>query len=160
MKIFISFFTAKSSCPSLGCEYKCQASLTGGSCYCPDGRKLASDNRTCVDKDECVEWGYCDQLCTNTDGGYMCYCAQGYLLQDKSKCIAPNANSLTLLFAHDTSIHRMNSRGGDIKIIANSTTASGLDFHNKKNLLFWSDTKTKKVNRMETIFFITANFVS
>lgn len=39
----------------------------------------------------------------------------------------------------------MNSIGGDVKIVANTTGASGLDFHYQRNLLFWTDTKTRKV---------------
>lgn len=65
---FEFFFAATTNCASLGCEYKCQASLTGGACYCPEGRTISNDSRTCVDKDECSEWGYCEQLCQNFDG--------------------------------------------------------------------------------------------
>ncbi|KAF5276464.1 hypothetical protein FQA39_LY06533 [Lamprigera yunnana] len=137
------------SCPALGCEYKCQASLTGGVCSCPDGRKLGKDNKTCVDRNECREWGYCDQLCTNTDGGYSCSCAPGYVMQEKNKCAALNASSMYLFFAHDRNVYRMNSRGEDVKIIANTTGASGLDFHYKKNLLFWSDVKTRKIHSQQ-----------
>lgn len=36
------------SCPALGCEYKCQASPTGGACYCPEGRKIGNDSKTCI----------------------------------------------------------------------------------------------------------------
>lgn len=139
--------SAKLSCPTLGCEYKCQASLTGGSCFCPDGRKLGPDNRTCVDRDECAEWGFCDQLCINTDGSFKCSCAPGYVLQSsKSRCAAMNASVLELIFAHDKAVYRMNARGEDVRVIANSTGASGVDFHYQRNLLFWSDAKTKRVS--------------
>lgn len=133
------------SCPALGCEHKCGPSLTGGQCYCPPGRTLSNDNRTCADLDECLEWGHCDQLCTNTDGSYNCLCAPGYNLMDKSRCVAPNANSLELIFAHDRAIVRMSSHGQDSKIVANATGASGIAYHFERNLLFWSDTKTRKV---------------
>jgi low density lipoprotein-related protein 2 len=140
---------SKLSCPSLGCEYKCQASLTGGSCYCPDGRKLASDNRTCVDRDECMEWGFCDQICTNTEGSYKCSCAPGYTLKEKNRCNALNASSLMLYFVHDKAIYRMTPTGAEAQVIANTTGASGLDFHYNKNLLFWSDTKTKRIHSQQ-----------
>lgn len=144
---YLFFFSAKLSCPTLGCDYKCQASLTGGSCYCPDGRKLAPDNRTCIDRDECSEWGFCDQLCTNTDGSFKCSCAPGYVLQSsKIRCAAVNASELELVFAHDKAVYRMNARGEDVQVIANSTGASGVDFHYQKNLFFWSDAKTKRVS--------------
>lgn len=59
---------ATASCPALECEYKCVASPAGGACACAAGLTLAADNRTCVDRDECKEWGYCHQLCINTPG--------------------------------------------------------------------------------------------
>ena len=27
---------------------------------------------------ECLEWGYCDQVCYNTEGSYKCVCVAGY----------------------------------------------------------------------------------
>ncbi|XP_023703710.1 low-density lipoprotein receptor-related protein 2 [Cryptotermes secundus] len=137
---------SSSSCPSLGCEYKCQASLTGGSCYCSDGRQVANDSRSCIDKDECREWGYCHQLCENTDGSYQCSCMPGYTLVDRSQCVAPNSSSLLLFFAHDHSVWRMTAQGHDIQLVANTTGASGLDFHYRRNQLFWSDVKTRKIH--------------
>lgn len=140
-----SYILAKLSCPSLDCEYKCQASLTGGTCYCPDGKTLAPDNRTCADRNECAEWGFCDQLCTNTAGSYSCACAPGFILKDRNRCIAENSSSLLLYFAHEKSIFSMNAAGGNVRIIVNTTGASGLDFHYGLNLMYWSDVKTKRV---------------
>ena len=91
---------ANSLCASLDCEYVCRSSLEGGSCACPDGKKLANDSRSCIGKDiqqsinsftneqsinlwgvldlnECEEWGYCDQKCDNTLGGFRCACVDG-----------------------------------------------------------------------------------
>ncbi|CAG2063656.1 unnamed protein product, partial [Timema podura] len=137
-----------SSCSSLGCEYKCQASLTGGACYCPEGRKVANDSRSCIDHDECAEWGFCDQLCTNTDGSYKCSCAPGYGPIDRTHCAAANSSALMLYFVHDRSVWRINPRlkpDPSPQLIANTTGASGLDYHYDKNMLFWSDVKTRKV---------------
>ncbi|XP_055683188.1 low-density lipoprotein receptor-related protein 2 [Lutzomyia longipalpis] len=133
------------SCPALNCEHKCGPSLTGGTCYCPPGRALAADNRSCTDLDECAEWGHCDQLCANTDGSYSCSCTVGYTLTERSRCIAPNAASLELIFAHDRAVVRMSSHGQESKNVANATGASGVAFHYTRNLLFWSDIKTRKV---------------
>lgn len=41
-------FAATLSCPALGCEYKCRASPTGGACFCPEGRKIGNDSKTCI----------------------------------------------------------------------------------------------------------------
>jgi low density lipoprotein-related protein 2 len=98
-----------------------------------------------ADRDECREWGYCHQLCENTDGSYQCSCMPGYSLVDRSQCIASNSSSLLLFFAHDHSVWRMTAQGHDIQLVANTTGASGLDFHYRNNQLYWSDIKTRKV---------------
>lgn len=64
----VHIVSATSSCPALECEYKCVASPSGGACACAGGLALAPDNRTCIDRDECREWGPCSQLCINTPG--------------------------------------------------------------------------------------------
>ena len=114
-------------------------------CYCATGRALSQDNRTCTDLDECKEWGHCDQLCSNSDGSYTCQCAAGYTLMDRSRCSASNAANLDLIFAHERAILRMTLHGQDSRIIANATGASGVAFHHERNLLFWSDIKTRNV---------------
>lgn len=53
-----------------------------------------------------------------------------------------------LYFVHDKAIFRMSPTGHDVQVVANTTGASGLDFHYNKNMLFWSDTKTKRVSFM------------
>ncbi|XP_063382257.1 low-density lipoprotein receptor-related protein 2 isoform X1 [Cydia fagiglandana] len=134
------------SCPALGCEYKCVASPSGGACACAAGLTLAPDNRTCVDRDECKEWGYCHQLCVNTPGFYKCACAPGYTLVDGSRCVASASAAPALLLAYEKAIMRMDMHGRAPAVLANATAAAGLDFHFKKNLLFWSDLKTRKIH--------------
>ena len=104
-----------------------------------------------TDRNECEEWGYCDQMCTNTDGSYTCSCFSGYELLDKSHCAAPNSSSLLIYFAHDRSIIRMDAHGSNQILVANTTAASGLDFNFQKNLLYWTDTKTRKVQHLHSI---------
>lgn len=76
----------------------------------------------------------------------MCDCANGYVLLGKSHCGASNGSSMKLLFAHDRNIWSFEQHGQNQKLLANATQASGLDYHYKKKHLFWSDTKTRKVN--------------
>lgn len=52
---------------------------------------------------------------------------------------------MRLLFAHHSAIYKANSEGSSLELVTNTTAASGLDFHYQKNLLFWSDTVTRKV---------------
>ncbi|KAF7989294.1 hypothetical protein HCN44_007968 [Aphidius gifuensis] len=139
-------------CSTLGCQYKCQASPIGGVCYCPEGRVLANNSGNCIDRDECNEWGYCEQLCENTDGSYICKCAQGYTLNGRNKCRAihdfhrPENSQTELLLAQDEALWRMNVNGNNRTIIANTTSASGIDYLYSDNLIFWSDVKTRRVH--------------
>ncbi|XP_014481783.1 PREDICTED: low-density lipoprotein receptor-related protein 2 [Dinoponera quadriceps] len=135
-----------SMCSLLGCQHKCQASPTGGTCYCPEGRILSNDSRTCIDRDECSEWGFCEQLCENNDGSYTCSCVPGYTLHGRNKCRTQNSSSLELLLAQDRAVWRLSANGEDRRIIANTTGASGLDYMYSRGLLFWSDLKTRKVH--------------
>ncbi|CAA9998006.1 unnamed protein product [Nesidiocoris tenuis] len=137
---------SNSNCMALDCEYKCQSSLNGGACYCPEGKRVANDSRTCIDRNECEEWGFCSQKCTNTDGSYMCQCFPGYTLVDKSRCtISAHSSPPRIYFAHDKSIWQMDANGSHQRLVANATAASGIDFHFLKNYFYWSDTKTKKI---------------
>lgn len=52
---------------------------------------------------------------------------------------------MRLIFAHHSAIYKVNAEGSLLELVTNTTAASGLDFHYQKNLLFWSDTVTRKV---------------
>lgn len=57
-------------------------------CFCPDG--YVADERggdtVCTDIDECSS-DYCDDLCRNTFGSYVCACSPGYTLVDQFRCV-------------------------------------------------------------------------
>ncbi|XP_044762088.1 low-density lipoprotein receptor-related protein 2 [Coccinella septempunctata] len=139
---------SSASCAALQCQYKCRASPNGGICYCKDGEKLAPDNTTCIDRDECLEWGHCEQLCTNTPSGYTCACATGFTLANRTKCSAQDAEYLKIMFIHEKSIISLNSAGSST-VITNTTSGSGLDYHFDENILFWSDVKTKRIHSQQ-----------
>ncbi|CAG4963235.1 unnamed protein product [Colias eurytheme] len=132
------------SCPALECEQLCVASPLGGACACGAGLALAADNRACRDRDECAEWGPCHQLCVNTPGSYKCACAPGYTLLGNSSCKA-SAEPPTLVLAHDKGLLKLDLDKRSPTILANASSAAGLDYHYRRNMLFWSDLKTRKV---------------
>ncbi|XP_037294723.1 LOW QUALITY PROTEIN: low-density lipoprotein receptor-related protein 2 [Manduca sexta] len=134
------------SCPALDCEYKCVASPSGGACSCAAGLTLSADNRTCVDRDECKEWGFCHQLCVNTAGSYRCACAPGYSLVEGRRCVGGAASGAALVLAHAGAVLHMDLHGRAPVSLANATAAAGLDYHYRRNLLFWSDLKTRKIH--------------
>ncbi|CAH0730104.1 unnamed protein product, partial [Brenthis ino] len=133
------------SCPALECEYKCVASPAGGACACGAGLALAPDNRTCVDRDECREWGPCSQLCINTPGSYSCACAPGYVAGEGGRCGA-RAEGAWLALAHERGVLRLELGGRSAATLANASAAAGLDYHYRRNRLFWSDSKTRKIH--------------
>lgn len=65
---------------------------------------------------------------------------------DKKKCVANNRSQpFQVYFAQDRSIMRMDSKYQNQMVVANGTSASGLDYHYAYNTLFWSDAKAKKI---------------
>ncbi|KAF7489353.1 hypothetical protein SSS_07649 [Sarcoptes scabiei] len=137
---------SSSKCPSLFCEHQCKASLDGGVCFCKEGMQIdPKDGKSCIDLNECKEWEYCDQFCTNTPGSYQCHCDRGYTLTNRRHCKADNSTDMQLMFVHHSSIYRMDWTGSSLELIMNATAASGLDFHYAKNILFWSDVETRKI---------------
>ncbi|CAH3046479.1 unnamed protein product [Pocillopora meandrina] len=75
-----------------GCEQKCEEIYVGQrksiSCSCRRGFNLLSDQKHCVDIDECqTNNGGCRHLCMNYPGGHTCACTKGYFLdRDKKNC--------------------------------------------------------------------------
>ncbi|XP_062564121.1 fibulin-2 isoform X2 [Armigeres subalbatus] len=73
------------------CHQRCINYYGSYRCGCEPGFKLAANNRTCEDVDECVEYksnNLCVGICENNPGSYGCRCPQGYRLgQDGRSCI-------------------------------------------------------------------------
>jgi low density lipoprotein-related protein 2 len=71
-------------------------------------------------------------------------------LEDRTHCKAKlSYPKMKIFFTHTDSIYSMDSRGNSRKAIANATAASGLDFHYKRKLLFFTDTDKRKVYQMQ-----------
>ena len=151
--------SAKNLCASLGCEQDCKSSLEGGTCVCAKGKKVASDGRSCIDRNECEEWGFCDQKCenidyANDDGNYRCSCVEGYELKNQMCRAKLSFPKMNILFTNKDSIFMMDPDRSNSQIDISSQikkdlkSASGLDFHYKKKLLFVTDVDKRKVFQM------------
>ncbi|KAJ9573514.1 hypothetical protein L9F63_009078, partial [Diploptera punctata] len=89
---------SKADCKAMKCDHRCIPAPNGAKCICQLGYNMAA-NQTCVDVDECLQYGICDQKCENVPGSYTCYCDPGYeLAEDKHTCKAAGEDIL-LLFA-------------------------------------------------------------
>ena len=72
------------------CDQTCQDTPGSYKCGCHDGYVLADDKKTCLDINECEEYGFminhCDleiSTCVNHPGDYGCTCNPGYTHIDK-----------------------------------------------------------------------------
>eukprot|EP00388_Colpodella_angusta_P004899 GDKJ01015620.1.p1 GENE.GDKJ01015620.1~~GDKJ01015620.1.p1 ORF type:complete len:770 (-),score=83.11 GDKJ01015620.1:148-2457(-) len=75
--------TNKHNCQQMS---QCQNTIGSFTCVCNHlpGYYLASDNRTCIDKDECESGLHsCQHNCINTPGSYGCSCRTGFLPSGK-----------------------------------------------------------------------------
>ncbi|MEE6514880.1 hypothetical protein FKM82_023278, partial [Ascaphus truei] len=62
------------------CQHRCVNYPGSFTCQCEPGFQLASNNRSCVDVNECSMGTPCQQRCYNTYGTFLCRCNQGYEL--------------------------------------------------------------------------------
>lgn len=72
-----------------GCMHQCLTKNGAVRCSCNSGYRLADDQRSCLDVDECEENNAgCHHICDNTPGSYRCNCYAGYRLNvdDRSTC--------------------------------------------------------------------------
>uniref|UniRef100_A0A8C6TK95 Low density lipoprotein receptor-related protein 4 n=1 Tax=Neogobius melanostomus TaxID=47308 RepID=A0A8C6TK95_9GOBI len=104
------------------------------------------DGRSCQDVDECAEEGYCSQGCTNTEGGFQCWCVQGYELRpDKRSCKALGPEPV-LLFANRIDIRQVLPHRSEYTLLLNNLeNAIALDFHHDRELVFWSDVTLDRI---------------
>lgn len=69
------------------CQHRCVNYPGSFSCQCEPGFQLASNNRSCVDVNECSMGTPCQQRCYNTYGTFLCRCNQGFELDnDRYTC--------------------------------------------------------------------------
>ena len=77
-----------------------------------------NDKINFLDQNECEEWGYCDQLCSNSFGSFKCSCVDGYVRREGSNgpkngtCVAdPSAKKMVLYMAYHNKILAMDQTG-------------------------------------------------
>ncbi|CAO2579869.1 Low-density lipoprotein receptor-related protein 4 [Lemmus lemmus] len=131
-----------------GCAQKCQMVRGAVQCTCHTGYRLTEDGRTCQDVNECAEEGYCSQGCTNSEGAFQCWCEAGYELRpDRRSCKALGPEPV-LLFANRIDIRQVLPHRSEYTLLLNNLeNAIALDFHHRKELVFWSDVTLDRILR-------------
>ena len=87
------------------CSHGCKDLPIGHICTCRKGYKLSLDNITCVDINECKEFGSCTQSCINYEGGYACMCDEGFTLDVGDKMTCRASGKISYIFASRTTMH-------------------------------------------------------
>ncbi len=95
------------------CSHRCVVDPSGKErCVCNQGYALATSVNShngieCQDVDECREFGTCSQGCANQEGGYVCTCSHGYVLdtEDQRTCRAREPEP-ALIFSTKTEVRR------------------------------------------------------
>ncbi|XP_062951062.1 low-density lipoprotein receptor-related protein 4 [Cynocephalus volans] len=131
-----------------GCTQKCQMVRGTVQCTCHTGYRLTEDGRTCQDVNECAEEGYCSQGCTNSEGAFQCWCEAGYELRpDRRSCKALGPEPV-LLFANRIDIRQVLPHRSEYTLLLNNLeNAIALDFHHRRELVFWSDVTLDRILR-------------
>nr|BAC02725.2 vitellogenin receptor [Periplaneta americana] len=128
---------SRAACPTVGCSHQCIPSPQGPLCVCQVGYKTV-DNKTCVDVDECMEYGICDQRCRNLQGSYSCYCDEGYEVgSDKRSCKATGPDAL-MLFSSTKEIRGLYVHKDFYYVVAQSLErAVGISYDG--NHVYWTE---------------------
>uniref|UniRef100_A0A674KHH1 LDL receptor related protein 2 n=1 Tax=Terrapene triunguis TaxID=2587831 RepID=A0A674KHH1_9SAUR len=139
-----------SHCAALSCQYRCHSSPSGGTCYCPAGYVISSnDSRTCIDFDDCKMWGVCDQLCEDRVGHHQCHCVEGYFLEHHRHCRANTSSGVaSIIFSNGRDLLIGDVHGRSFRTLVQSQNrgvAVGVDFHFYLRRIFWTDTVQDKV---------------
>ncbi|CAF0886571.1 unnamed protein product [Adineta steineri] len=136
-------------CGFLSCEHACRPTPDGrGKCYCPVGFQInPTNNRSCIDVNECEIWDECDQDCQNTIGSYACTCRANYTLESNNRCKHINSDNMKMFVSIANKIYEID-RIGNARIIytgPENMTIRAIDYHYKNQTLYFIDPYADKI---------------
>ncbi|XP_076462276.1 low-density lipoprotein receptor-like [Babylonia areolata] len=145
-----------------GCQHICYRSPDGAICACHSGFELAAGSKTeCVDINECLLPGTCSQTCFNTKGSFKCECLPGYELLHHHTCKALEGEP-ELLLADRKDLRRYNLYTKKYTLLIDDKQVEGavaLDFHFKKNTVFWTDVTKEQIMKVDLSTGVVATVV-
>lgn len=137
------------------CSQTCVDDLIGFHCECRSGFRLAADQRTCEDVNECTEvFGICSgHPCFNTKGHFKCQCLPGYdVSKDHKACRIRSSSDAFLLFSNRADIrqlsltpHHVSTHQHYIGLYKDLKSVVAIDYSLRDNLVVWSDVVEEKI---------------
>ncbi|KAJ7402336.1 low-density lipoprotein receptor-related protein 1B-like protein [Pitangus sulphuratus] len=119
-------------------------------CRCSPGYRLAKDGLSCMDIDECTEWGEgaCSQTCLNAPGSYSCGCLPGYLLEPDGHVCKLTGAEPVLLVAVQSEVLAYGLRSGHKEVLLTTDkdrVVFSLDYDLVERKVFWMDLATESI---------------
>ncbi|NWI85842.1 LRP2 protein, partial [Pitta sordida] len=132
------------------CAHLCYPSPQGPRCWCSPGYRLADDGLSCMDIDECTEWGEgaCSQMCLNAPGSYSCGCLPGYLLEPDGHVCKLTGPEPVLLVAVQSEVLSYGLRTGREEVLLatdKDRIVFSLDYDLVERKIFWMDLATETI---------------
>ncbi|XP_053949774.1 putative vitellogenin receptor isoform X2 [Anastrepha ludens] len=132
------------SCTSLPnqplCTQKCRPTPVGAVCSCFPGYRLDTDQRTCIDVNECEEGEPCAQICENTHGSYRCKCYPDFMLRpDKTSCKSIESQS-ALMFSTYNEVRSITEQPITLRVAwaVNDSKIAGFDLNVRKRMAYFA----------------------
>eukprot|EP00118_Oscarella_pearsei_P023723 m.287153 g.287153 ORF g.287153 m.287153 type:complete len:569 (+) comp40702_c0_seq3:1382-3088(+) len=112
------------------------------------GFKITSTG--CEDIDECSVYGFCQQKCQNSIGGFVCSCGEGFEMRpDRRSCRAKGDSKAYLVYAHGQDVRRMDLASLEYKELARHTTSTiAVSFHYGKSTIYYSDIQRHSIRQV------------
>lgn len=82
----------------------------------------------------------CSQKCVNTPGSFQCGCVPGYVLRPDLRTCKATGDAVKLIVAGRSDIRQVSLANHKYtSLVKGLQNAIAIDFHLKKNMIFWSD---------------------
>ncbi|XP_068089757.1 very low-density lipoprotein receptor-like [Hyperolius riggenbachi] len=135
------------------CMHHCKDVPWGVICTCQEGWKLQPDRQNCADIDECsFDYNPCHQLCSNSNGSFLCDCVKGFELKGKTVCEVIGHATL-MLVAKQGEIGLVDVRMADYQsLLTIDDKPSAIAYYLAKEAYLWiTERKTLQVFFIGTV---------
>ncbi|XP_056110763.1 very low-density lipoprotein receptor [Rhinichthys klamathensis goyatoka] len=129
------------------CAQDCHSTPTGTRCWCRIGYKPVDGGLVCVDVDECVDRpDFCSHYCNNTQGSFVCFCSQGYVLEpDGRSCKITGEPYLLASVQSEVFLLGLRSSSLDVLLSSEKRFVLSLDYDWQQQKVYWINLNTDNI---------------